>query len=302
MGLLFLMLRDISFEIKGLNTVVYGGFIVDYSIISNEILTISGNEVGSTSIILAGVHGDEKCGVDVLEETLKSVCIEAGTVMYGYGNPEAIKANKRFTEANLNRMFYDGNCDDETKKTYEYRRSDFLKMHLKKADALLDIHASTTEQSFPFVICEPNGFDVVKFLPVSEIVSGFDYVEPGGTDYFMNSINKIGICIECGYQADPNSHEVARLAILAFLKAKGHIKNDIIPNKQNYRNMFYKHYAKSDSFTLHKNFADFEILQQGDIIGIDGDITVYSPSECFILFAKNGTQVNDEVFLLGNIV
>jgi hypothetical protein len=172
---------------------------------------------------------------------------------------------------------------------------------LGKADVLLDIHASSVEQSFPFIICERNGYDITKFLPVSEIVSGFDNVEPGGTDYFMNRINKIGICIECGYRADPHSREVAQLAILAFLKARGHIKNDITPNKQIRRNMFYKHNAESDTFTLRKNFADFEMLQRGDIIGIDGDTEIRSPKECFILFAKNGTQINDEVFLLGEL-
>ena len=63
--------------------------------------------------------------------------------------------------------------------------------------------------------------------------------------------------------------------------------------------MFYKHYTKNDYFTLNKKFADFENLQKGDIIGKDGELPIHSPKKCFILFAKDGTKQNDEVFLLG---
>jgi hypothetical protein len=36
---------------------------------------------------------------------------------------------------------------------------------LDKCDALLDIHASFTKDSVPFVICEKQSFDIARILP-----------------------------------------------------------------------------------------------------------------------------------------
>lgn len=265
-----------------------------------KIIKISGKEKGTISIILVGVHGDEKCGVEALEKILPTLEIERGVVLFGYGNPRAIEESKRFIEANLNRMF---NSEEQLtandKQSYEYKRAQFLKNYLNQADALLDIHASSILDSRAFVICEANAAEIVKFFPIDLIVSGFDKVEPGGTDYFMNSRGKIGICLECGYMINPQAIEMAEESIFAFLKARGHIKNDLTSQKQSYLQMFKKYFANTDKFTLLKPFSNFEVVESGQIIGFDGQEEVKAPRRSFILFAHNGTRIGDEVFLLG---
>src|SRR3990172_7593766 len=120
-----------------------------------EIVRVTGKKDGPTSIILAGVHGDEKCGVEALEAVLPTLKIEKGEVFIGYGNPEGIKKNQRYIEVNLNRMFKKDDALSEGDKTsYEYKRAQFLKNYLNQSDALLDIHASRTPTSKAFVICE----------------------------------------------------------------------------------------------------------------------------------------------------
>ncbi len=265
-----------------------------------EITKIVGQEEGSTSIVLVGVHGDEKCGVDALEKILPNLEIECGTVLFGYGNPRAIEVNKRYTEANLNRMFNrDEQLTEKEKESYEYQRARFLKTYLDKTEALLDIHASSIPNSRAFAICEANTKEIVKFFPIDLLVSGFDKVEPCGTDYYMNSIGKIGICLECGYMKDPQSTKIAEESIFAFLKARGHMKNNLAPQKQSYIQMFKKYFAKTDKFTLSKPFENFEVLKENQIIGIDGQEEVKTSKRSLILFAHNGTKVGDEVFLLG---
>ena len=264
------------------------------------ITQLKGKEKGATSLVLVGVHGDEKCGVEALENILPTLEIERGTVLFGYGNPCAIETNKRFTEVNLNRVFKnDDLLSKNDKDSYEYGRAQFLKNYFKKANALLDIHASSIPNSKTFVICEANAREVVKYFPIDLVVSGFDKVEPGGTDYYMNSIGKMGICLECGYMKDPQSVKVAEESIFAFLKARGHIKNDITPRKQSYVKMFEKYFAKTDKFTLSKPFENFEVLRENQIIGIDGQEEIKTPKRSLILFAHNSTKVGDEVFLLG---
>ncbi len=264
-----------------------------------KIYQLEGGKVGPTSIILAGVHGDEICGVEAIKKILPGLKIERGVVLFGYGNPRAIKMDKRYTEVNLNRMFSDNFLSTREKETYEYGRAQFLKKCLDKAEALLDIHASSIPESKAFAICEANAGKIVKFLPIDLVVSGFDEVEPGGTDHYMNSTGKIGICLECGYVKNPESLRVAEKGIVSFLKSRGHLENKLAPQKQSFLRVFKKYLAKTDNFTLAKPFKNFEIVEKKQVIGIDGQEKIKAPKRSLILFAHNGVKIGDEIFLLG---
>ncbi|MBI5152848.1 MAG: succinylglutamate desuccinylase/aspartoacylase family protein [Parcubacteria group bacterium] len=238
----------------------------------------------------------------MFRKILPSLEIQKGRVFFAYGNPCAIEANKRFTEVNLNRMFKN---DDLLLKndrgSYEYKRAQFLKKYLNEADALLDIHASFTQNSKPFIICEPNAKEIIRYLPCDLVVSGFDRIEPGGTDYYMNSIGKIGICIECGYLGNPESVQIAERGIFAFLAARGHTSTSPSDRqeRQSYIQMNDLYMTKTNDFVLSRSFDDFESVLQGEIIGIDGEREVRAEGDGVILFARNREQVNDEAFLFG---
>lgn len=261
---------------------------------------IKGGEAGGTSMILAGVHGNETCGIEALKNILPNLIIERGIVLIGYGNPRAIETGKRYTEANLNRMFVaTSSLSEKEKASYEYRRAQFLKPYLYKAEALLDIHASSIRNSRAFAICEKNGKDLVKHLPINLVVSGFDKVEPGSTDYFMNRNGKIGICLECGYLGNPKSTKIAEESVIAFLKTRGHLTGDTYPREQSCIRVFKKYFTQSNKFTLTKAFENFEALKKGQVIGIDGQEEIKAPKPCVILFAHNCNKTRSEAFLLG---
>lgn len=264
-----------------------------------DIREIIGQKSGPTSIILAGIHGNEKRSIEALMEILSTeLALEKGRLFIGYGNPEAIQKNVRFTEVNLNRMFRKDITINE-KNSYEYRRAQFLKTYLDKSDVLLDMHVSATKNSVPFVICEPNAQDIVKYFPVGISVSGFDILEPGGTDYYMNSLGKIGICAECGFLDDPKSKDKAIEIIKAFLVACGHIEGSPSVFKQREVKMCSLYRTKTDSFKLSKNFGDFEKVVIGQTIGFDGDTEIKADTGGVILFARNRSKIGDEAFLLG---
>lgn len=265
-----------------------------------DVIELSGVNPGPMSIVLVGVHGNERCGVDALEEILRELRIEKGHVTFCYGSPKAILESKRFVDQNLNRMFKDRTLlADKEKESYEFARAQFLKPYLLNADVLLDVHASLTLDSHPFVICEPNASGIVGYLPVNRIVTGFDTIEPGGTDYFMNTHGKIGICIECGYTNDLQSTVRAKESILSFLCARGHMEGQCLIREQNYVHMYDMYRTKTDNFKLVKQFDDFEDLKSGQTIGYDGDEKIVAEKDCTILFARNREHVGDEAFLLG---
>lgn len=264
-----------------------------------EVIKKTGVNPGPKSVIFAGIHGNEKCGVLAFEKVLKDLDIENGEVTFVYGNPRAIEQNVRFTEANLNRMFKpDKEITLDEKNSYEYDRAQYLKDFLNQADCLLDIHASFTLDSKPFVICEPNANNIVQYLPFDLVVHGFDEHEPGGTDYYMNKIGKTGICVECGYLGDIKSTDIAVETIYSFLKAVGHIKSVLTAIDKNHISVYYLYHTKTDDFKIAKDFKDFEEILQGTLIAMDGDIEVRADRDCYIIFARNRNKIGDEGFLL----
>ncbi len=266
----------------------------------NEVIEIIGDKSDLVSIVLVGVHANEKCGIAALENILPDLKINRGKVFFIYANPKAIEQNVRFTEANLNRMFKPENLiSGSDKQSYEYNRAQFLKTFLNQASALLDVHASFTPTSQRFAICENNAVGIIEYLPVYLIVSGFDEIEPGGTDYYMNSHGKIGICLECGFLGDESSIKIAEESIINFLKARGHIANDLKVSEQNRLRMNKLYCSRNDTFTLNRDFADFEPIAAGELIGHDDQEEIKADKDCFILFARNTTKPGEEAFLLG---
>ncbi len=267
----------------------------------NDVIEIIGDKSDLVSIVLVGVHGNEKCGITALENILPDLKIYRGKVFFIYANPEAISKNVRYTETNLNRMFKPDNLiSDSDKQSYEYDRAQFLKTYLDQAEALLDVHASFTPASQRFAICENNAVGIIEYLPVNLIVSGFDEIEPGGTDYYMNNQGKIGICVECGYLDDPTSTEVAESSIINFLKARGHLDNNLPVSAQEHVRMNTLYLSQTNSFTLSQDFADFSRLTAGELIGYDGEQEIRAEKDCFILFARHTTKTGEEAFLLGD--
>lgn len=265
-----------------------------------EIIELAGQRNGQISIILVGVHGNERCGIEALERLWPNLLLDRGRVFVAYGNPVAIQQKARFIKLNLNRMFKDDVLlTDQEKQSYEYSRARFLKKYLDLADASLDIHASLTPKSKPFAICEANAKGIVEYLPFDLVVSGFDELEPGATDGYMNSVGKIGICVECGYMGDPQSARIAEESISTFLKARGHIANNKSARKQSYIRMYDIYITKTNSFALSKPFDDFEQVSKGQVIGVDGGKRVLAERDGVILFARNRERVGDEAFLIG---
>ena len=265
-----------------------------------KVIVLEGNKPGPTSMILVGVHGNEICGISAIKKILPTLKIDSGKLFIAYGNPKAIRKNVRYTESNLNRMFKPNSTySKKVKYNYEFNRAQFLKKYLNKSDVLLDIHASFTPKSKKFVICENNAYQIAKYLPFDTIVSGFDYVQPGGTDYYMNRIGKIGICIECGYLKDKNAESVAFKSIYSFLSIVGNINDMNKIYKKSCINIYNQYLAITDDLRLSKKFRDFEKIKTNQVIGIDGKNKIVALKKSIILFATDTKKIGDESFLLG---
>lgn len=245
---------------------------------------------GPNIVIMGGVHGNELCGVRAIEQC--NVVPRKGKITLILANLEAIEKNVRFIENDLNRSF---NLTEETK---EIRIANELKPFLKEADALLDLHASSSKDSEPFAICQPQSLDVVRYLPVTKVVTNIDKFHAGSTDEYMNKQNKIGICVECGYMLDESSVEVATRAIQSFCVALGVLSRDVSPTSSQCVYRVTSQIRSIQTFVPDKEFADFEFVPKGFFLGKDGNADMYSEKDMYVIFVRKSNPGGESFLAL----
>lgn len=265
------------------------------------IFTVRGNNPGRTTAIVAGVHGNEPGGVKALERAITLFPITHGVVHYVIGNPEALRAGKRFLEINLNRAFLKGDLANRLpEQAYERRRAIQLMPLFDTCDALLDLHSVSNKQATPFVICEKEFFNLARKFPFPIRSSGWNAIEPGSTDYYMSTINKIGVCLECGFHNDPSVEDRAIDGIHRFLSLMGNIISDPIEDNMDQKeiNATFAYVTKKD-FKLTRKFNDFELVKKDEPIGHDGGEEYRTPYNCVVIFARDIAMPGQEAVILG---
>ncbi len=247
---------------------------------------------GPNIAIIVGVHGNEVCGVEAYNELTEDFSVKKGSVTFILANEEAVNNNVRFVDKDLNRSF---------SSTLMYCKEELIAKEIEEilfnVDAMLDVHASTSKDSVPFAICEPQSFKAASYLPVDKVLSNIDAFHSGSTDEFMNKQKKVGICIECGYLGDSNTTQVAIDAIKSFCGFYGLIDYDINETSNQEKYKCIDLYRNKSNFIPAKKFADFETLQIGDLIGKDGKKEILANKDDVMLFVSERKKKNEECFI-----
>lgn len=249
--------------------------------------------------LMAWVHGDEKSGQTILCELCESLDITNGIVyIISQANPRAITQNVRQTEKNMNRAFH----DIPQWSTYEDLRAQEILPILRASDILLDVHNTlNTENSIPFLISEHSEWDT--YFPVDIVISGLDILHPGGSDGYMNSINKIWLCIEAGSIHFDDDGLIAHNSIMNLLMATGNIGwiPTITASQEKYHlDTIIK--AKTTEFQFIKKWLDFEAVKEWELIAHDGIEAIYAPYDWVIVFAHETKNIWDEMYVFGKIL
>lgn len=272
-----------------------------------DVFEFTATRAGMSTAIVVGVHGNEQNSVDALYNVLPNLKILRGRVFFIIGNPEALAANVRFKDCDLNRLFLpDQLLTVDQKKSYEYQRAQRIKMFLNASTALLCGHSSETKNSVAFQICEQNGHLLASTLPGKYVVSGFDALCPGGTDAYMNARpGSIGICMESGPLEASDTTKTAELAFTNFLIARGHINSyKGFPSFAKTHIQVDKAYrSKTSSFIHSRNWADFDHISTGTTIGKESDaVEICTAADSLILFPDDRDQPDKECFYLARKV
>jgi succinylglutamate desuccinylase len=282
----------------------------------------AGTLPGVHVVVLGGVHGDEKTGIEVVKH-LKAIFaddeknaeerkrVERGKLTLILANEEAIKIGKRGTtpEHNLNRMFSDKHLAGPVLDFYESRRAHELAPILKSADISLDIH-STSVPTPPFLPCafSPRHEKVYRWFDAGIVLSDPDFVLGGQrstTDEYVDYCGGVGICFETGYASDTSRLPAVIKGILNILADQGVITapQPLVPPVPSYRvyRLIRKIILTQDGFRYAKGFPQsFQEVKKGELIGYHGDIPEIAEEDGVIAFPRAADQwkLGHDIFFL----
>lgn len=295
-----------------------------------QLWKISGTQPGPRFVILGGVHGDERTGVEIVkilrsafgfseQSEEKESALIAGELILAMGNPRAIEKDTRAAEngPDLNRSFSQGELSQVPTPTdrYDLVRARELAPYLANCDYLLDIHA-TSNPSEPFVCMQPYRAEAQPFLnyfPVRYIFSDPDCIYLGDegitelctTDSYVNRNGGIGICFESGSQKDL-SKIPELLGIIGNLLIHTQMSNETatyhtlaLPRYtapvQPQKKFVVSHsiLAQYQHFTYAPGMdVGWQYVQKGDLVGTyhNGERVVV-PADGMYVFPKNSANI-----------
>lgn len=266
--------------------------------ITSDIITLRGNQPGPTVAVFAGVHGNETAGVYALQETIPTLKLKRGSVVFVFANPPAIKDNVRMHAKNLNRLFIEGIEGD----SYEVKRARELMAILDNCDALLDLHMFQDPAGKPFAICEENSFAIAKTFDVEIISNNWTAVEPGGSEGYMYTKGKFGICVECGpIEKAAEYKDFAVTTIYQFLQYFDILQANVAISTRPKRIITaIRGFVKdTDELKLADGLHNFDRLEAGRVIATDGERTFQANEGECIIFPRYYATVGQELYIIG---
>jgi succinylglutamate desuccinylase len=264
-----------------------------------SIITKKGKLPGKTVAIFAGIHGNERAGISIVEDLIMNLEVIRGTVHLVFGNPAAIKAQARFIESNLNRDF----IKVISPKTYEQKRAVTLMKLLDTCDALLDLHAyrSSVKNAAPFAIAEPRCHKIISKFNVPFSIASISSFQGGSTNGYMEQQNKVGIVLELGAIEKPEKYKaLGKDCVLTFLSHFGNINNvnAKIIIKPKYLKVTGVYRKNTKNFTFTKKYQSFDQVLAKEPIARDGGLIVSAVESGYILFPSDKDAVGLEAFWL----
>ncbi len=247
---------------------------------------VHGNEVGSLPAV-----------VDVAEALAAGDIAYGGRITFFLGNPEASRANKRFLESDLNRVFIDA-----PPNSHEGNRSLEIKPILESADMFLDLHQTIepTESAFYTFPFDRDGWHWARMLGNAPVWStrAPDESFSGNTccaDEFVRLQDKPGLTLELtqkGFNDEATERAMAVLKQLlsatavwdgdmAAIEAMAQVQPDFT-----YVEAAYAHPFSDRTLRLREGLGNLVPVVAGEQLSADGSPLIEAPIDGLLMFPK----------------
>ncbi|PIN79013.1 hypothetical protein COV16_05225 [Candidatus Woesearchaeota archaeon CG10_big_fil_rev_8_21_14_0_10_34_8] len=243
-----------------------------------------------------GVHGDEIQGVQalnqILDESYDALANAQQPVLFVVGNPEAVKLQRRYKDADLNRQFSKGSIDATV---YESKRAAELERAVQGTRYLLDVHSTIAPTRKPYGIF-PNRVDLVEFMhhlgtDISDIIL-VDILSPEkgmcfDEHLYFTDPKCTPITIEVGCLSDGQSAvDRARNAIYGALHYTGVIPGEV--SLQQYPTLWEEaqKVPNSKDSSLVLDLVNFQPVEKGFVLGYKAETPITSEYDGIIIFPR----------------
>lgn len=282
-------------------------------------ITYAGLEPGPRFLVLAAVHGNEKCGTVAAQRVIAE--IESSQLAIARGqlcvvpisNPRAYDQNKRFTERNLNRYLVPFGKPD----CYEAELGNILCPMLAACDAHLAIH-SYTAGGEPFIFVDPaiaGEVDFASSLGPRTLLTGWadayaatgrkakavDDEESTGTVEYARRHGAIAVNIECGQHDCAEAPEVAYRAIRNALRYLNMTPEPKIDASAAARLVTVTHvFYRDDEGAFAKSWKHLEPVVKGETLALPAaGKPITAPGDGFIIMPRENCPVGEEWLYFG---
>ena len=274
-------------------------------------------------LILVAMHGNEQASIKAVDSLLKenwfilfsslqrNRCQVQLNIMIG--NPDAVDANARFIQYNMNRMIDEFKLLEFNQEyNKEINRAKEIINWMKWADITLDLH-SCSSPAPPHALPASNQIseNLALLLPVDFVLKDVSYatVEKGTTGMWGTINNKIVIAVECGEHNSIKTTENAKEIIKSLLYNSVEmnlnrfwIKDRLLTsiNQPNYL-LMDKSIPVRKGFHFIKEFDAFEFVEENSIIAKDdivGDILMTESGGGYIVMPTKLPVLGEEAFFI----
>jgi predicted deacylase len=282
-------------------------------------VTYAAREKGPHFLVMAAIHGNEKCGTIGCQRVMDEIESGALNIIRGHvtfvpiANPRAYRENRRQIERNLNRYM----VPTAEPNTYEAQLSNILCPMLAACDVHMAIHSYTVGGD-PFILVAPNDtreHALAASLGPYTLLTGWEgaYSKTGrkdggaeestGTIEYARRHGAIAINIECGQHKDPHAEDVAYNAIrnaLRHLEMTAEPKPDTaLPSLMRFVTVTHVYY-RDDEGKLAKPWKHLEGVKKNEPMAFHADgLPIPAPDDGFIIMPKENCPIGDEWFYLG---
>jgi succinylglutamate desuccinylase len=265
--------------------------------------------------ILGAVHGNEPCGMRVLDRIVAmaeagEIAPTRGTWVLIHGNPEASVSGRRYTRggADLNRLFDFAFEEDLPRERWspEHHRAHELRPILEELDTLLDLHsASWPTPPFAIINDMPEAVALARRLGLGFVTHGW-----GGPGLLMDKVSigvmqrcgRPAVSIECGQHDDPETIDAAFECAQRYLCATGTLEGEAPESDPTFLQVVEIISRPSEGFKLTRVIRGLERLEAGEIFAADKVTELRVREPCFVLMPNDAVPVGrDMVFLARDV-
>ncbi len=305
----------------------------------------TGSRPGALVVVTAALHGNEPAGVLALEEVFRLLAQEPqanpdfifnGRLVGLVGNLQAYRAQKRFLEQDLNRMWTPLHLRCLQQMTPTERHAEWRELHgllqaiqeeilnyKPQALILLDLHTTSAGGG---IFCIPTddraSLRLAKALYAPVVLGLLDglqgtllhftagnHFEVGGYPHYS-----VGVAFEAGQHDDPLSVDRSVAAIIHALRAAGCLRPEDVDSRHERmlrafseplpkvtRLRHVHHIRPGDTFGMRPGYVNFQPIRRGEHLADDASGPVLAPEDGLILMPLYQPIGSDGFFVVQEV-